>query len=62
MKRSREPLRLLFAESESAVHASHAIACVATLLSPGELRLTFAGSPDAEQLLQSSNRQIRALA
>jgi hypothetical protein len=58
-------LRLLFAESESAVHASHAshaIACVATLLSPGELRLTFAGSPDAEQLLPGRNRQIRALA
>jgi hypothetical protein len=60
MKRSREPLRLLFAETENAVHAS-AIVCVAVLLAPGELRLTLAGSADAE-LLHSGNRQIRALA
>jgi hypothetical protein len=61
MKRSREPLRLLLAETESAMHAS-AIVCVAALLAPGELRLTFAGSPDAEQLLHSGSGQIRALA
>jgi len=53
MKRSREPLRLLLAETESAVHAGHAIVCVAALLTPGELRLTLAGSPDAEQLLMA---------
>ena len=61
MKRSREPLRLLLAETESAVHASK-IVCVAALLAPGELRLTLAGSADAEQLLHSGNRQMRALA
>jgi len=59
MKRSREPLRLLLAETES---AGHAIVCVAALLAPGELRLTLAGSNDAEQLAHSGSPQIRALA
>src|SRR5215208_2321124 len=59
MKRSREPLRLLLAETESAVHAGHAIVCVAALLTPGELRLTLAGSPDAEQLLQIGRASCR---
>jgi len=61
MKRSSEPLRLLFAETESAGHG-HPIVCVTTLFNPGELRLTFAGSHDAEQLLHTGSRQIRALA
>jgi|KBSSwiStaDraftv2_1062776.scaffolds.fasta_scaffold01412_18 hypothetical protein len=62
LKRSREPLRLLFAETESAAQSAHTIVCVAALLTPGELRLTLAGSPDAEPLVHSGGGQIRALA
>lgn len=62
MKRSSDPLRLLLADAESAVHTGHPIACVTRLFTPGELRLTFAGSPDTEQFLHAGSRQIRALA
>jgi hypothetical protein len=61
LKRSREPLRLLFAETEIASR-SHPIVCVTTVLPPGELRLTFAGSHDTKHLLHTGGRQIRALA